>query len=467
MTHQWPISVGVAYAIELSGGLVTAARARHRQGGHDIDVIAERLDPAGDDWKRCAAIISAEQAKGTAIVSLLAPAQDSFIRPVEAPFASTRKAQAVFPSLLDVELPFPLEQCAYTFVDVQQTTPGRVKAIALAMPADRLQQHVNACAATTSIEPELVAPEALVLWRAAGMENKAASPRPVVILHLAHDRTVAVAGRSGAPVNSFSARSSWSDGDSGQEKLKSRLQQFLAGSLRNDNSEAVEFLISGPLADHAGDSVREFLNADVSRWHIMPHAKDVLVRALAQGALQSDAWTANLRNGSREHPNLARLRAHVRGKLATALIIASVVLMGLSIISLQMVNQRNARAQIELKRTASKITGSSTLPYGQELLEARRMLESSAPQDRALDEWLGSDVYQMFLETLAHARSRDVVIENIRVNINEAILRGAANDWNDADGFAGLFSGKGWKAEIERSDAGTDERVHFVVRAKR
>jgi hypothetical protein len=46
-------------------------------------------------------------------------------------------------------------------------------------------------------------------------------------------------------------------------------------------------------------------------------------------------------------------------------------------------------------------------------------------------------------------------------------LASDGTDWNDAENISQPLSKRGWKVEVERNDAGTDERVHFTVRAQK
>ncbi|HMO51681.1 MAG TPA: hypothetical protein PKE26_10635 [Kiritimatiellia bacterium] len=457
-----------AYGIEVTGGRVTVARSRYRKGAWITDIPARRLDPANDPaWTALAAEINREQQQLTAVVGVAASAQDSVVRVVEAPFADRKKAEAVLPSLLDVQLPFPLEQCRHGFV-FPQPVPGRnVRAVALAMPQDRLPRIIEECRAVLGIDPDAVIPEAAALWHYQQVHLPAASSRPRIWLHLGLDRMTGLVTEGGVPVQAFGARGAWSDdGNENAARLLARVRMFLAGALK-EQSAGGECVISGPLAETVGSALCAQLGLDAATRLTIAEPDSVLAVALAEAGHPRSGVDINLRRGPDSHP-LARRRAdRTRNRLLARVAAGGLLLAVGSQGATAWLSIRHDHWQRDIRREAAALTGIAALPRGQEVFIARQHL--AAPDERyaPFQEWLAPDATAWFNRLTRIARARGMTLEQLSIRADAITVRGTSTDWNDPDAIANALAEEGWRMELERSDAGADERVPFTVRAQR
>ncbi|HMO03571.1 MAG TPA: hypothetical protein PKC67_04085 [Kiritimatiellia bacterium] len=450
----------IAYGLDLDGGHATIVRARRRGRSIHLETLASHQPlPALADTLRS---LAAEQARDKAAIALAAPAQDSVLRTLNAPFASLAKARAVLPSLLDVQLPFPLEQCACHFILAPQPRGEPVRATAVAMPNDRVAALL-ATLQSAGLDPDLIDHEAVALWRQA-------APPPgesTVVLYLGEERTVAVSGRS-EPAAVFSARTGWRTGDhASTERLLARLRPFLAGLRAGSEAPDPHFILAGPLARTATASVAERLDLPADHIRLAEHAESMLARSLARAALAPDAWSVNLRTGDHEHPNLPRRRTahrarrHTRVRLAALLAIAA----GLGLPAL--VEQRHTRAQAAVQEQAFKLTDGIRAPRGQELFVVDQVIAEARSRYAPFNAWLEPTAYPLFAALLTDAAARDQRLETLSVRAASALIRGSGTDWSDPERLARPLAAAGWPVEIERAEAGLDERVHYTVRAGR
>lgn len=448
-----------AYGLELAGGKITAVKARARGRAMDIELLADALDVTDPAWRAIATTIAREQDAGRALACAMAPAQDSFLRPVEAPFGSLVRARAVLPSLLDVQLPFPLEQCACAFAGLEKMSATASRAVALAMPKERLLALIADWRAA-GVEPGWVEPETIALWRAHVPVGAASA----VVLYLADDRTVAVAGRDGIPVASFNARASWSDGaePAAREKLRARIQQFLAGAFQAGTGADPVFVISGR-GSGTSEGLREALAVEPARWIVAPDAATGLARSLAASGLRPGTWSANLRTGDLASAGARRLeqRAWMRAALLTA---ASAIMLGAVAIAVpRLLDLRYAAVQQAIEEEVQRYTGAPYLP-GQEQIIIRGGVLPRDDRERQLARWVEPVVYPLFKKLIDTAHARGMMFDALAMDPDEAILRGSANAWADVKLLADVFEQAGWR--VETDPGGTGERVHFSLRAR-
>ena len=109
--------------IDWSSGRIRLARARKRGRRVECFPIGEAA-PGEAAWS---ALLARARADGI-LVSAQVPAHATVVRFITAPLASRGKALKVLPSLLDVQLPFPLEKCRFELLDVHETALGQTEA---------------------------------------------------------------------------------------------------------------------------------------------------------------------------------------------------------------------------------------------------------------------------------------------------------------------------------------------------
>lgn len=458
--------VASAYGVEIAAGRFTVVRAHGRKGAPTFETLAESADPGSAAWTALRDRIQRDCAAGRAVLVCAAPAQDSFIRPVEAPFPSLKKAAAVFPSLLDVQLPFPLEKCLYAFCRARRGDAGNVSAVAAAIPAERLSALLESCRTVAGLDPEVIAPESLVLWKSALLAAPPSSARPRVILYLGADHTVAVAGRGDLPLVSISARSPWPTGDAvADEKLVQRLRQQIAGALGAADGPAPLFIAGGP-GVAGSDGLRDALGVDPACWHRLPSPTTCFAIALAAEGLAPDAWSVNLRAGSHRHANLVRMENRHAGRHLGLVAASALLLAAVSVGSVLYAQRRHAELQDLVRRRAADLTGITAVPRGQETLIARRHVDETGERFKTFNAWSESTAYPEFSVALREAHRLGMTVETIAARPASLLVRGTGAGWDDADALAAPWQARGWKVEIERKDAGVDERVHFTLRAQ-
>ena len=457
----------IAYGIDYAGSDCTIVRAkkRGRTAGFETLVAGK---PASDPAVASAlSAIAAEQQQGRAIVAAAAPTQDSVIRLLQTPFPSLTKARAVLPSLLDVQLPFPLEQCACHFILAPGSRGEPIRATAVAIPSERLGEWIDQLR-RAGTDPDIIDAEAIALWRYARQQYVSESSRGHAIVYLGHDRTAVVYGRGDEPSASFGARTGWRDdaGSAPLDKLTVRIRQFLAGAVGTGSNTDPDFIVCGPRARHGAAGLMERLEIPTDRYRLTEHAESWYARALATAALHPDPWSVNLRTGSLEHPNQTRRGQRSDRTRHLVLRLAAIVLIAVSLGVSALVRRHHADLQLRVQSAARALTGAPMIPRGQELFLVDQFIASAAEQFLPYQRWLEPTAYPRFADLLTSAHQAQQRLETVSVRADTVLVRGSGVDWNDPDRLALPMQRDGWVVEIERAEAGRDERVHYTVRAK-
>jgi len=134
-------------------------------GEKPIAILAERTRRGRITWSPMhdrGTPTGGATAGGILVVAALR-CRESLVRRLEAPFSSCRKARKVLPTLLDIQLPFPVEDCLCNFIGLHRTKERKVRALAVAARRIDVRRRLDALH-TLGIDPVVLDQEGLALW---------------------------------------------------------------------------------------------------------------------------------------------------------------------------------------------------------------------------------------------------------------------------------------------------------------
>lgn len=392
---------------------------------------------------------------GTAIIGCLRQ-REGFLRWVEAPLASSRKARRVFPSLLDVQLPFPIEDCVFDIVDTRPgsdgTTSRGLAAGARAVDIERRLQQMDAAGLT----PHVLDSEGLAQWTQAAEEHAGIdgqSPRAVV--YESSDRLTLTVGRGTELLGAHAFKAF--DADAIHRTLRLYFPEPPPG---------LHWLWTGPAADDKA-AVKARHAALVPRWPgtvaIAADPAAFLARALATRALTPGPLRFDARQGRFVHPLVAARHRRAPVKAAAACLAAGLVLCIVNLVWTTAVSRRLEDLQANLRATAIRVAGSERLvPRGQERLGAQRAFDE---QTRLLAPFLAA--FQPPLTVRLESVLREAQSEGLRVQTLSATrtlitIRGTTPNWPPCERLMQRFQKQGYTVKAERkSEAGS--RIPVVL----
>lgn len=312
-----------------------------------------------------------ELARGAVALAVAAPAPSTVVRRLVAPFSSARKAARVWASLLDMDLPFPVEaaQCDYA---PGGTEDGKACAIASAVRRADLDAFLEDAAANGA-EPSCCDAEALALWDQHLYEVPPASDaRTAMLVHAAADHVTVLRGR-GRRLESVHVLRAAPSGLSA-DRWRMRFSQLAAG-VAADGPADVWWSGSG-VGD--GCAMRKALTGEPGLRHETHRGPETfLARALARRAVEG--CCANLLPAESLPPAVAgRRRARARA-VNLAIIGVSLLVMALNAALRIRHDAEREYLDRQLADTASAIVKDVPLVPGQEVLLAQRALADGGP----------------------------------------------------------------------------------------
>lgn len=442
-----PIRACIAFGIDENAGvpIIVKAAARGRRLSFTTPDIGEVLSPPP-----------------RSVVAGCLLQKESFTRWLTAPIATARKAATVFHALLDIQLPFSVEECEVALLGMTPAPDlaGTRGLVAGARQAD-IARRLEALAAL-SMHPHILDQEGIALWSRAGTEFPDMKPSSAarVVVYSGADRVTLSVGQGREFLAAHTLRQM--DPDAVNRLLK---------SLFPIQPEATEWIWTGPDARLA-DVLQSCQPALSTRWpgtvRTAPDPATFLARALAARALNTTPYPCNLRSGRFLHPELARRLERQPVRLAAACLAAGLLLCLVNLSWQWAARYRLAQGQQIIHTLAAGITGTSTgLPRGKEALVARRFSET---QERGMEPFLAATEAALpatLGRILEAARIEEVSIEVLTLGAKGGVIHGCARDFARGKALAGRLDGNGWTATLEHKEpAPGDDRAAFVIGMK-
>lgn len=456
-----------AIGVDIADGWIAIVQATRARGGPVFTVLADGPDGVSPELRRK---LDALARSGTWTSGAVA-VHESFLRVLAAPFPSVTKARRVFPSLLDVQLPFPLESCSCAFLGARRTDDGRVEACAVAARREDVDRALARLGAA-GFDPEQVDHEGVALWTRSLAELPPAGEAWRAVVYIGHDRTSYVMGRGRALRAASGVRTGLRDyadparRDAALRQLASRLVPWI----RSQDPGSLQWVFTGPGAADAGvlDAARAALDLPAASGSVVhDRPSTFLARALAARALTAGPLACNMRAGEQEHARHSNARA--LGLRRSILLAAAAALAVLAINAgwlVHLTRQRDGLQQRVVEQ-ARALAGVDRLPRGQELLTAERALQEKAPLLEPFRQALAPSLLHQLGPLLDTASSHGMTLDALSLRPQAVSCSGTASDWAHCEAIKALLDAAGWRTEIDRREAGADERVHFAIKGTR
>lgn len=450
------------YGLDVSAGRLVLARCGRRAAPQ----VALAAAADSEEARRALQAAAAEVAKGAAALAVAAPAALTVVRRLRAPFASARKAAKVWPALLDVDLPFPVESAA-CFYGAPRADNGGIATLAAALRRGDLEAFLETCRAAGA-DPTHCDAEALALWSQHLVEAPPARPDGVrALVWLGADHVVVARGRGADFLAAHVLRASPLAGDpqAFTALWAGRARQILAAHLAETGATELDVWWTGPGAEDEARlaDLRRALPADVAcRHETHRQPASFLARALARRA--ADGSGVDFRSGAEAHPAVVRAASRQRRWTYLGVAAAAVLVLALDFGEAAARRGRLAAAQRELETLAQAIAG-ETVPRGQEVLLVERAIsrrdEETKPFRVARDP---AGMETQLARVLEAAAALGVEISQLGLSPAAISLRGAAPNPPVVEAFAARLEAGGWNVQAEASGTAPDGRPQFILK---
>ncbi len=372
------------------------------------------------------------------------PLNRSLCVTLELPFDDARRARRVLPSLLDIQLPFALEEAATCFPAVLD--PGRSALAVVARHTD-----VTACLAPLAakqVDPQILDHEGVALW-AGGLrwfaQTHGGVPEALLVVCITAGRVVLVHGKGGH------YRTALECGGDDLLTLKRLLATLLGPRAANPAGSPGQILLCGAGLDEAAGAI-----GVIEQWGLpltrAAEAGRFLAETLARRALlrENQPYPCNLRTAAHAHRGLARRERRALLVAASVCWMMAGLLLGGSLMTGLWLGGRDAalarQLEVELDRTA----GFNISAKG---AAARQQAMTAVAEERtryaAVSRQFEAGPQRYFWQVLAEAQRAGVVVAAYSFGGDGAVrLEGRLGEGGDLTGFEQWLQASGWSVSL-------------------
>lgn len=427
--------------------------------GEFVVVRAERLGPTLRFQNVTPDAARAECARSGARVVAVVPVRDAVLRRIATPLDNKSKAARVLPSVLDVQVPFPIEECEYRFHDIRMTAEGTFDALAVAARHADLTRRIATLQAA-GFDPVTLDHEALAMWSRSLKElppGNASEPRVLVSLHATH--AVTAIGQGKRILGAHHVR--------GADPAS--ILRILTPYRRADMPANARWCWIGPAA--TPDRVASLFDAMQSAWpgtstiHAAPAT--FVARAAAARELAPDDLPCNLRDGPLLHPARRARELHRSALAASVTLLCGAVMIGASLAAGWIARTREDKMTTAVVRLTDRLAGYHVTAKGEHALKTAKTavdirIESLQPFRRQL-----IDSPATLIPEVLEAATRDgLQIETLTLTTRRLAVGGTARGWQACDDLVRRLEKRGLKTRLERREARGDMRIPFALTAE-
>lgn len=446
-----PFRPRVCYGITLAGDQAVTAEARRSSVG----IVRQAVAAPG-----------AKTSRGALTSGCLA-VHESLTLWLNSPLVSRAKAEKVLPALLDIQLPFPLEDCLYQFVEFRRTPDGKVSALVCAARREAIQTCLERYRAR-GIDPMLLDHEGLALWTQSLIECPPVPQRRPeqhrALIYLDHDHATLVIGCGNRYANAHSLKIT---GTTMDDRLVNRMQLVLHADLPAGVN--VQWLFCNAAGGQA--AIAETLHRSLTAtWpgSLTPIKAPAtfLARALCTRAVKRGPLRCNLRRQSFTHPAVQRAAAGRARAAAVGIMIAGILLVGFSLTSRFWGMQQFNRIKSEIATMAAELAPGVHVQYGREIPEVQRAWEQRAPQTAPFLDAFTPSLAKRLAEIIRAGQAAAVHFETLNLKYNSLVLTGVAEDWDQCATLEQNLKALGYTVKMDRQEAVAEAEVRFTINAK-
>jgi type II secretory pathway component PulL len=412
-------------------------------------------------------IKSIENSKKSLTVGCL-PVSDTLTVWLETPFASVNKAKKVLPSLLDIELPFPLENCHYQIVDFHHTANKTVKGLAIVVRKQSLLKWIEKYQ-NNGMDPVILDHEGLALWEQA-LETIPALPNEHSIFIYADTEHITIVNGYGSRFKNACSMEI-SETDSARQNINEYLpetERFLYSEI--EQNKKVRYIGCG--VDAASKELISKLHSALSgKWtgtlNILEQQTHFLHNSLIRRALNPTKLFCNLRNADLTHNAVYKAYNQRINRVMTIITICGLILILTSItVSIYLNNKIDFYKQ-QVTKLAQSLAPNTRIPYGLETSQVKQALTKRSDVIAPFINAFKPGTENVLISIMNYADSMGINFESLTLSEKNISLTGTAENWQQCDRFEKWLKTQGFKTEINTHQTIDEERFYFSIDGKK
>ncbi|MGQ9661902.1 MAG: hypothetical protein ACUVWX_06120 [Kiritimatiellia bacterium] len=446
------------YAVDAFGSRVVVVRGERRGGRirYAEAEIGEVIDRAPG------------RRRVIPVVAALSP-RESFTRWLATPFVAPRKAIKVTPTLLDIQLPFALEDCVHTILHLERSAERTIHVLAAGARLTDIRTRIQFLQ-RLGVDPVILDQEGVALWTQS-LEEMPPEPQRGeclrVVVFLTLERSVVAVGCGSRFENAYMF--SELDGQQLRRILLAHRRQTAPSPETSPPLESVCWFWAGPGAQ---DSQRiAALLEEVGSEHCRSsavHEKPglFLARALTTRALTRGPLRCNLRIGPESHPEVLRRGRRTVRWAASLLLVAGLLLVCGSLAFRVALQERVRGQERRLAEWIDRLAGFHVAAQGDDaMIILGRAVEARKQELLPFKAALEPSLLDVLAETVRIAQRNGLRLDTLLLSRKRVTITGVAPAYDSCRDLEAFLTSSGYKVALQRKPLTPRGLIPFEISA--
>jgi type II secretory pathway component PulL len=436
------------YGIAIYGEEVRISKISHEKVEHHNTALTD----AADFFKK---VLREENA----IVSSALPIKDTLLLNFNIPLSSKKKALQVLPSMLDVQLPFPLEDCLYKVVSSRKLMDNTLSFTTIIVRRKIMERHL-AFLQENGVVVDHLDSEATVLFE----EGSLVFPKSkkIVVINMERESISVIISEEQAIKSAYTLKV---ERDKKNEELDLWLKRIT--KIENLNSQHFDMVITGKDASSilAGEIARKLSSSISPEVSIMPDSEFAFTETIAKRLITPKKYTLNFLEDEYEPKRAKECKMRLMRMRSLFLLAVSVALIFINSLHYIFWYLKKSNLEQAIASLSQKIMPETRLPKGMEIFEINRKMLQHSEEIQPLVGIVANQTFSTFSSLLANIAKKNLIISNLTINDKQIVISGNSTVWQDCEELANWLKTKGFTVTLEKKSFSTFNTTQFAIKA--
>ncbi len=396
-----------------------------------------------------------------AAIAFVLPASETLVLNVNVPLSSKKKALQVLPSMLDVQLPFPLEHCIFKVIHLEKMPDDTYRFTVVVAKRSIIEKYLK-WFHNKGIELQAMYSE-VALSLSIAQEIYPKGEKSVIInLEEASISLVVVEEDTVKASYAFKLNNTISERD---------LNQWIKRIAKAENlaSQCYNFVLIGKeTKSKLANEILSKLALD-QKVNITTHpaAEFAITHAACSLSSSSKHNTLNFLEDEYESEKVRTLKNKMASRRLLIIASAALFLILINFFHIGLCHLKQKEIDTEIASLTQKILPETSLPKGMELFEINRKMQQHLEKTITLQEIVENYVLSVFSKVTTNLIRKNILISNLSINDQQILVTGSTANWKDCEELANLFKDQGYTVALEKKPVSTFNTQQFIMKLER
>ena len=474
-------SVKQAYGIDFSNHAVIIVKTIHSHKSFTHNTLFDGTE--SDDPNLLSSIlknINEESTSSKSKIAMSMAVHETFTRWLVAPFQSYGKTKKILTSLLDIQLPIPIEDCVYSFLKMQSGPNKKIETLAIAIPKDNLKSTIEYFK-KQGLDPEHLAHEGLTIWSQSILELPPEHNEHRIIANLGYEHCSLSIGHGTKWLTAHSLRfkcsellSTIDDRTSDQNTatlnhFMQRTRQLLRAHVSKASAKDIHWLWAGPGASESRlvEAIQDELKSIPCTFGKHNKPNTFLARALACRALRPGPMHLNFREHYCRHPQISKQRIAQSRKTALCSISVGLTILFMALSWTIYIQHKKGMLQKSLISHAQKLTQLKKIPKGFEVRTVKQAIQRSASATNLFLQMFQPSLTTQLQKILHTAYAHNITINSLSLDDDTVRMSGTSKEWTQCEELKKKLQLWGYEVDLDQPGLGTDLSIPYHLQGRK